>query len=675
MLTMLPAAPAPEAVPCRSFVTPEPVKAYLSPPASCDSDDVSVCTECSGGSQAERPETPPTPPIASSAQESPRKTASLLKSVTPVASSQDEYLQFLEPSAVHAPEYELLPPGGCPSYPIMSTYAPEDNVLPGYSPAIYKIGVVSRKVEWLSPYEPSPSRSWKNVIMELNLTQVNFYHVPTTLETHLLNFRPTPVCGERLFNQSECDDTSAYNSLLTADADLQFLKYCQRLGLVQSGPSDNDTTSTYGFDEELFNSLTNNNNPIPLNNRARDSKRNKRLLRSYSLQHARLGLATDYKKKPNVLRLRIESEQILINFQSTSDLIDWNMAIGIGKDVALDILERESPRYRTVPRRRRRSRTGSEPLGLEDLLSRTSRRSRAQSDPAAFDLNIKGKFSKLTSRFRNNSITSMTKGKSKKELSMLVPSGASLQRSRSRSVPTFMLDVYDNEADRENEDDDDDEEVEVEARSGRALFVSSPPPSRSNRNFTEDDDEEDIQNMSDLHNSDDDDDDEEYEETFEPIPESNTGSFDNTFRRNTKVPSSSFSFSDVKWRPGNDKSLSQRKFNRNCLRCIKPLTMDDTWVSKSLVKPTTLSPLNFAYLRNMKYSPYGIHSSSSTSSLSSLVSNGSSLIYTNGASGRKRSLSLKDSFFHLPDTSLARICNHYLKEYTVGTHGLIPKDM
>lgn len=676
MLTMLATAPAahPVQVPCRAFASPEPVKAYPSASPSCDSDAASVCTECTTESKVERSITPPTPPISSSALASPKKSGYLSKVAAPVGSSQDEYLQFLEPSAVYPPKYDLLPPGGCPSYPIMASHKPEDNVLPIYSPAIYKIAMVSRKVEWLSPYEPSPTRSWKNVIMELNLTQLNFYHVPSTLEVHLLNFRPTPTCDERLFNQNECDETSAFKSYLTTDADLQFLKYCQRLGLVHTGGLDTDAGCTYGFDEELFNSLTNNNNPIPLNAKAKDIKRNKRLIRSYSLQHSRHGLATDYKKKPDVLRLRIESEQILINFQGTRDLIDWNMAIGIGKDVSLDILEREAPRYRTVPRRRRRNRNDTESLGFEDLLSRSSRRIRAQSDPATADLNFKGKLSKLTSRFRNNSITSKTKSyNSKKELSTLVPSGASLQRSRSRSAPTFTLDVYENDTDRDN--DEDDEEDEVDLRAARALLVNSPPPNRNNRNFTEDDDEEDIQNMSDLQNSDDDDEDEEYEETFEPTPESNTGSSENSFRRNTKVPSSSFSSSDVKWRPAVDKNLSQRKFYRNCVRCIKPLTMEDSWVSKSLVKPTTLSPLNFTYLRNMKYAPNGIECFSSTSSLSSLVSNGSSLLYTNGFSGRKRSLSLKDSIFQLPETSLARICNHYLKEYTVGTHGLIPKEI
>ena len=123
---------------------------------------------------------------------------------------------------------------------------------------------------------------------------------------------------------------------------------------------------------------------------------------------------------------------------------------------------------------------------------------------------------------------------------------------------------------------------------------------------------------------------------------------------------------DYKWNPMSDKAFNKKKYYRNCLRCIKPLTMDDTWVSRSLVKPTTLSPLNMAYLRVVKYAGPNGELLSNSSSCSSLVS----LSKRNGGSLFKES-----SGIMLPDTALTRIPNHFLKEYLVGSHGLVPREI
>ena len=68
-----------------------------------------------------------------------------------IESSQDEFLLFIEPSPVLPPNYNLLPPGGCPKFPLLTPInAVEDNILPPYTPSVYKIGVVCRKIrEWL----------------------------------------------------------------------------------------------------------------------------------------------------------------------------------------------------------------------------------------------------------------------------------------------------------------------------------------------------------------------------------------------------------------------------------------------------------------------------------------------------------------------------------------------
>ena len=591
-----------------------------------------------------------------------------------IESSQDEFLLFIEPSPVLPPNYNLLPPGGCPKFPLLAPInAVEDNILPPYTPSVYKIGVVCRKIEWLSPYEPSPTRSWKNVIIELNSTQLNFYAIPGPVENHVLSFKPSVTPRERMFNDTEEEEMTCINSGLTSSADLQFFKYTQRLGLLNSLDDESPNTSSSGF-----SSLT-----------GKSRSKNKRLLRSYSLQHARLGLATDYKKKPNVLRVRIESEQILLNFSTTQDLIDWHAAFCSGRDVSLDILQRELPRERTLPRRRRRrSRSRSRRNSQNSFASRNDS-FLSQFNPSNGESSkLKDKVLRFKSKFLSRT-KSVDLSKSDDKNSLASISNANLQRARSPSLPTFNISNFGAAADDEDDDDDDSENLYT------LNEYRGTQNNRSHVNTLRDDDyEDDIQNLSDLHASDDEDD-EEFDCNIEDFNENNdsNGNDDNdnenenenneenqgnrerlaSMARRFTLPSSvSSSSNNYKWYPSLEKPQSQRKYYRNCLRCIKPLTAEDVWVNRSVVKPTTLSPISFAYLRNIKYANSNSTSSSSLPSLGSQVVSAS---YANTQSSRKRSLSFKDGAFTLPEVALTRLPNHFLKEYLVGSHGLIPKEV
>lgn len=113
-----------------------------------------------------------------------------------------------------------------------------------------------------------------------------------------------------------------------------------------------------------------------------------KLLRSYTLQHGEVGLAADtsyyvlapltklahfipavarrkaYEKDPNmfkpvrqcVLRLRLETDQIILAERSEQQLFSWIHKISAGIDIAPEIDERAIPKQCTVPRRRRRQR-------------------------------------------------------------------------------------------------------------------------------------------------------------------------------------------------------------------------------------------------------------------------------------------------------------------------------
>lgn len=113
-----------------------------------------------------------------------------------------------------------------------------------------------------------------------------------------------------------------------------------------------------------------------------------RLLRTYSLQHAEVGLAVDHdgreivpkslfaKMAPKaarkrmwhtdpqlfepsreyVIRLRIEEETILLCSDTHENMLDWVELIGAAIDISQPLEDRSEPRYRSLPRRSRRQR-------------------------------------------------------------------------------------------------------------------------------------------------------------------------------------------------------------------------------------------------------------------------------------------------------------------------------
>ncbi|KAF2797046.1 hypothetical protein K505DRAFT_236415 [Melanomma pulvis-pyrius CBS 109.77] len=127
-----------------------------------------------------------------------------------------------------------------------------------------------------------------------------------------------------------------------------------------------------------------------------------RLIKSFSLQHAEVGVASDFKKTPltpkspfahlvptgsrqklyetdphlfetvreHVLRLRVETEQFLLCASSQEQMLDWVEKLCAGVDISPPLEDRSEPRYRSLPRRSRRQRVldGSRISGnLENL--------------------------------------------------------------------------------------------------------------------------------------------------------------------------------------------------------------------------------------------------------------------------------------------------------------------
>ncbi|WVO12845.1 hypothetical protein L204_100453 [Cryptococcus depauperatus] len=78
------------------------------------------------------------------------------------------------------------------------------------------------------------------------------------------------------------------------------------------------------------------------------------LVKQYSLNKTESGLAADYHKRNNVVRIRADGEQFLLQTESARDTIDWVEAFQAATNVAKDLDERLMPKIITLPRRRRR---------------------------------------------------------------------------------------------------------------------------------------------------------------------------------------------------------------------------------------------------------------------------------------------------------------------------------
>jgi hypothetical protein len=128
-----------------------------------------------------------------------------------------------------------------------------------------------------------------------------------------------------------------------------------------------------------------------------------RLIRHFTLQHAEIGLAADFKKtgpvpkspfahlmpagarmklyetdphlfespREHVIRLRLETEQILLCAASQEEVLDWIEALCSALDISPPLEDRSEPRYRSLPRRNRRQRLldGAQAADLDNILS------------------------------------------------------------------------------------------------------------------------------------------------------------------------------------------------------------------------------------------------------------------------------------------------------------------
>ncbi|CCD23483.1 uncharacterized protein NDAI_0B04480 [Naumovozyma dairenensis CBS 421] len=234
------------------------------------------------------------------------------------ADENNDFLKYLDLKPVKPPKYNEMNPNKMIRFPIYEHTIPcnINDLPPNYTPTVDQITLISLKLEWNSPYDISNSRNWKNFIMEINSTQLNFYHIDPSLTNHIRHY----------YNGYSSSNGSHSFSLTKTNSLYQFTKTDQEQII-------------FNIKRDKLKYLSSNT-----------------LYKSYTLQFATFGIPVDYKKKCFVLRLRCETQQFLINFSHVDDMIDWTVHLNTGISVALDLDARQLPDYRIVPRRRRRRR-------------------------------------------------------------------------------------------------------------------------------------------------------------------------------------------------------------------------------------------------------------------------------------------------------------------------------
>ncbi|PBK68727.1 hypothetical protein ARMSODRAFT_887418 [Armillaria solidipes] len=74
------------------------------------------------------------------------------------------------------------------------------------------------------------------------------------------------------------------------------------------------------------------------------------LIKAYTLQNAESGLGNDYLKRKNVIRVRMEGEQFLLQAMNVASVVEWIEGLHSATNVSLDLDERPMPRGPLFPR-------------------------------------------------------------------------------------------------------------------------------------------------------------------------------------------------------------------------------------------------------------------------------------------------------------------------------------
>ena len=221
--------------------------------------------------------------------------------------------------------------------------------LPQYACSVHLEGFLPRKMEYDAPGKPSPNRAWQSVYFVLHGTMLSLYSV----DLGSYYTKEHALADEWHLKDSRMVHTVPYS-----------------LGETDPG-SDDDSREKNGLAHRIGHGVLHmvqlDRDPVSLADAIKSSH-----MRTYSLLGAECGYASDYTKRPHVVRFRIQGEQFIVQTRDNFHVVDLIEAFQASTNICPDLdtrtrtLKLTVPKFLTLPRRRRRRR------GAETVTLRTS---------------------------------------------------------------------------------------------------------------------------------------------------------------------------------------------------------------------------------------------------------------------------------------------------------------
>lgn len=256
----------------------------------------------------------PPPPSKSGSGLAPSTSSPSLRRV-----ARRQSMYEMRPSTLDPPPYQQIyqTPGG-----VQQVILPREEEgregLPNYTCLVHLEGWMPRKMEFRSPGIQAKDRAWKRQYVILHGTMIRIYKTDPHAQ---------PVSGE-----GDVYLSAPRHEPISTPSNPPPLHFHK--GRYESAPSGSLKEAALAKVPTQHNSL----------------------LRVYTLQNAESGLAADYLKRKNVVRVRAEGEQFLLQAKDDRGVIDLIEALQAATNVSLDLDVRPLPKFITLPRRRRRRR-------------------------------------------------------------------------------------------------------------------------------------------------------------------------------------------------------------------------------------------------------------------------------------------------------------------------------
>lgn len=222
--------------------------------------------------------------------------------------------------------------------------------LPCYSCTVHLEGFLPRKMEYDAPRKPSLNRSWQSVYFVIHGTLLHLYGVDLGqfyTENHSL------ADEWSLEKNDHVDITPRSLPLETehgSDDDMQEPSKVPNI-------SKPNTLHMVNFDKQ----------PTSLEEALKRTH-----LWTYTLAGSECGYAADYTKRANVVRIRVQGEQFIVQARDSYHVVELIEALQASANICADLDARTLPKFLTLPRRRRRRQ------GVETIMLRTSPQRRPQ---------------------------------------------------------------------------------------------------------------------------------------------------------------------------------------------------------------------------------------------------------------------------------------------------------